>query len=135
MSGNTNGAGNGQADTSKPVALWLAGNEVVTDTTFDVISPQTSEKLWTSSSVSVKQANQAVDAAQEALKSWRQAKPAQIRTIFLKAADVLESREDELMGYMKEETGALNAFATFNVKTCAEYVVPGDKPRYSRNEC
>lgn len=100
-----------------PVPLWIAGEEVTSDTTFDVISPHNSEKLWAASSVSVKQASQAVDKAQEALKTWRKAKPAQIRTILLKAADIMEERQDELAGYMKEETGALDAFAGFNIQT------------------
>ncbi|KAK5122884.1 hypothetical protein LTR85_003449 [Meristemomyces frigidus] len=122
MNGHSNGSSNGStaADTSKPVPLWIAGEEVWTDTTFDVISPSTGEKLWSSSSCSVKEATRAIDAAQNALKTWRKAKPAEIRTIFLKAADIMERRQDELAGYMKSETGALDAFAGFNMHTTIE---------------
>ena len=116
---SSNSASNG-ADNSKPVPLWIAGKEVTTDTTFDVISPTTSEKLWSSSSVTPQLALQAVDAAQEAFKTWRKAKPAEIRKILLKAADVFEARQDELAGYMKEETGALAPFAGFNTMTTIE---------------
>lgn len=115
-----NGHSNGAADTSKPVPLWIDGQEVFTDTTFDVVSPNNSEKLWSACSVSPKQAVQAVEAAQRALKTWRKAKPAEIRTILLKAADIFESRKDELVGYMKEETGAIDAFAGFNMSTTVE---------------
>ncbi|KAK5131368.1 hypothetical protein LTR08_000971 [Meristemomyces frigidus] len=111
---------NGSADTSKSVPLWIAGQEVWTDTTFDVVSPTTGEKLWSASSVSVKEATQAIDAAQKASKTWKKAKPAEIRTILLKAADVFERRKEELAGYMKTETGALDAFADFNMSTTIE---------------
>jgi len=116
MDGHTNGT----SDASKPVPLWIDGQEVHSDTTFDVLSPSNSKKLWSVSSVSPKQAIQAVEAAQRALKTWRKAKPAQIRTILLKAADIFEERKEELAGYMKEETGALDAFAGFNTSTTIE---------------
>ena len=111
---------NGQADLSKPVPLWIAGKEVTTETTFDVINPGNGEKLWTSSSASTKEATQAVEAAQEALKTWRKAKPAQVRTILLKAADIFEERQEELSRYMMEETGALGQFTGFNVTVTVE---------------
>lgn len=97
--------------------LWIDGKEVFTDTTFDVVSPSTGEKIWKASSVSTKEAVTAIEAAQRALKTWRKAKPEQIRTILLKAADIFEQRKDELSSYMKEETGALDAFVGFNVMT------------------
>lgn len=114
----TNGTSNGAA--SKNVPLWIAGQEVQTDTTFDVISPTNSEKLWSSSSVSAKLGLQAVEAAQTAFKTWRRTKPAEVRKILLKAADIFEARQEELAGYMKQETGALDAFAQFNMSTTIE---------------
>jgi len=111
---------NGVDTLHTPVPLWIGGKEVVSDTTFDVTSPSTGEKLWTASSVSVEQANQAVEAAAEAFKTWRKAKPAQIRTILLKAADIFEQRQLELSEYMKQETGAIDAFAGFNTMTTIE---------------
>ena len=115
MNGHSNGA-----DSSGPVPLWIAGEEVTTDTAFDVVSPSSNKKLWSSSSASPKQAVQAVEAAQTALKTWRKAKPAQIRTILLKAADILDQRKDEISRYMMEETGALEAFTGFNMTVTAE---------------
>ncbi|GAB7363245.1 hypothetical protein MBLNU230_g3527t1 [Neophaeotheca triangularis] len=103
-----------------PVPLWINGEEVTTSTTFDVVSPTNSQKLWTSSSASTKEATQAVESSQNAFKSWRHTKPAQIRTILLKAADIMESRQDELLSYMKQETGALDAFGGFNTTTTIE---------------
>ncbi|KAK5741077.1 hypothetical protein LTR17_004227 [Elasticomyces elasticus] len=118
MTGHSNG--NNSGDTSKPVPLWIAGKEVQTDTTFDVISPATQEKLWSSSSVSAKQALEAIDAAQTAFKTWRYTKPAEIRKILLKAADIMEARQEELASYMQKETGALAGFTGFNISTTVE---------------
>jgi len=105
---------------SGPVPLWIAGKEVTTSTTFEVHSPSTGDKLWSSSSVSAKEATQAVDAAQEAFKTWRKTKPAEIQRILLKAADIAEARQEELMGYMMQESGALGPFTGFNIKTMVE---------------
>jgi acyl-CoA reductase-like NAD-dependent aldehyde dehydrogenase len=98
----------------------IGGKEITTETTFDVISPNDGKKLWSASSVSPKEAVQAVEAAQTALKTWRKVKPAQIRTILLKAADIFDARKDELSKYMMEETGALAAFTGFNLTVTAE---------------
>lgn len=111
---------NGTANSSKPVPLWIGGKEVTTSTTFDVTSPSTGKKIWAASSVSPQQAVEAIEAAQKAFKTWRKAKPAEIRTILLKAADIFEARKEELMGYMKDETGALDAFCGFNMMVTIE---------------
>ncbi|KAK0992830.1 hypothetical protein LTS01_007608 [Friedmanniomyces endolithicus] len=116
----TNDNDNAAADTSKPVPLWIAGKQIQTETTFPVTSPTTTEHLWTSSSVSVPLALEALDAAQTAFKTWRHATPATIRKILLKAADIFETRQDELAGYMKAETGALANFAGFNTTQAIE---------------
>ncbi|RMY48325.1 hypothetical protein D0865_08142 [Hortaea werneckii] len=106
---------NGKVDTSQPVPLWIAGQETTGETTFDVVSPSSGEKLWQSYSVSPQQATQAIEKAQQAFKTWRKTKPAIRRSILLKAADIFEARRDELAGYMKVETGALDMFAGFNL--------------------
>jgi acyl-CoA reductase-like NAD-dependent aldehyde dehydrogenase len=90
---------------SGPVPLWIDGKEVTTTTTFQVTSPSTGEKLWTCSSASTTEATLAAEAAQRAFKSWRKTKPAEIQAIVLKAADIMESRREELAGYMMQETG------------------------------
>ena len=112
---------NGHAnDTSSAVPLWIAGKEVKTETTFDVINPGDGKKLWSSCSASPKEAAQAIEAAQAALKTWRKTKPAEIRKILLKAADIFEERQEELSRYMMEETGALAPFTGFNVTVTVE---------------
>lgn len=116
MSNHTNGT----PKPSDPVPLWIGGKEVTTTTTFDVTSPATGQKLWSSSSVSPNQAAEAVDAAQTAFQTWRKTKPAQIRTILLAAADILDARRDEIASYMMQETGALDNFTQFNLQVTAE---------------
>lgn len=106
-----------QIPSTGPVPLWINGKEVTTSTTFDVHSPTTGEKLWTSSSASTAEANLAVEAAQKAFKSWRTTKPAEIQTIFLRAAEIMDSRREELANYMQQETGALRPFVDFNLMT------------------
>jgi acyl-CoA reductase-like NAD-dependent aldehyde dehydrogenase len=60
-------------------------------------------------------AARAVDAAREAFPAWSQASPAQRQAIFLKAADVLESRRDEVVELLARETGATFGFAMFQM--------------------
>ena len=102
---------------SGPVPLWINGKEVTTSTTFDVDSPTNSQKLWSSSSASVKEAQQACEAAQKAFRPWSKTKPSQIWQILTKAADILDARREEAAKYMMEETGALRSFADFNINT------------------
>lgn len=113
----TNGTANG---TTHAVPLLINGEEVQTDTTFDVVSPSSSQKLWHSSSASVSDAQKAVAAAVSAFPSWAKTKPSFRRSIFLRAADILDRRADELANYMMEETGALETFTKFNLTTSAE---------------
>lgn len=105
---------------SDPLPLWIDGKEVSTDSVFDVISPSTGEKVWSSCGATKHEAIQAVEAAQRAFKSWRKTKPAERRKILLKAADIMESRTAELSDYVKQETGALDMYCDFNVSTTIE---------------
>ncbi|KAF2168517.1 hypothetical protein M409DRAFT_21266 [Zasmidium cellare ATCC 36951] len=116
MPAQTNGTPSG------PVPLWINGKEVTTSTTFDVQNPTDNAPLWPSSSVSKKEAQQAVDAAQTAFKTWRQTKPSTIQTIMLKAADLMSQRRDELATYMQRETGALRPFTDFNIDTTIDNI-------------
>ncbi|KAM0720342.1 hypothetical protein Q7P37_004478 [Cladosporium fusiforme] len=105
---------------SDPIPLWIDGKEVTSSATFDVISPSSSEKIWSSYGATAKEATEAVEAAQRAFKTWRKTKPAEIRKILLKAADIMESRSAELIDYMRQETGALEGFSQFNIGTSVE---------------
>jgi len=61
-------------------------------------------------------AARAVAAAADAFPAWSQSLPAQRQAIFLKAADVLESRRDEIVGLLARETGATFGFGMFQMQ-------------------
>jgi acyl-CoA reductase-like NAD-dependent aldehyde dehydrogenase len=108
-------------DTSYTVPLLINGKEVTTKTTFSVTSPTTQKEVWSSSSASLEDVGAATSAAQAALPAWSKTKPATKRAIFMKAADIIDARADELAEYMKIETGAASPFANgFNVPKCAD---------------
>jgi acyl-CoA reductase-like NAD-dependent aldehyde dehydrogenase len=108
-------------DSSYTVPLLINGKEVTTQTTFSVTSPTTHEKIWQSSSASLDDVKAATSAAQAAFPAWSKIKPTAKRAIFMKAADIIDSRADELADYMKIETGAISPFANgFNVPKCAD---------------
>jgi acyl-CoA reductase-like NAD-dependent aldehyde dehydrogenase len=65
-------------------------------------------------------ARRAVEAAAAAAPAWAQAPPAVRQGFFLKAAEVLESRHDEIVSLLARETGSTFGFAMFQM-----HFVPG----------
>jgi len=65
-------------------------------------------------------ARRAIDAASAALPAWSASTPAERQAIFLKAADILERRGDEVVSMLARETGATFGFAMFQM-----HFVPG----------
>jgi acyl-CoA reductase-like NAD-dependent aldehyde dehydrogenase len=102
------------------VPLLINGAEIITNTTFHVVSPVTESAIWKSSSASVEDAIDAVNTAQAAFPSWSKTNPSARREIILKAADVLVRRADELIEYLKAETAATDDFGHFLVRLTAE---------------
>jgi acyl-CoA reductase-like NAD-dependent aldehyde dehydrogenase len=64
--------------------------------------------------------SRAIDAASAAFPAWSASPPAERQRIFLKAADILESRGDEIVSLLARETGATFGFAMFQM-----HFVPG----------
>ncbi len=60
-------------------------------------------------------ARQAVTAANEAFEGWSKTPPAVRQAIFLKAADVLESRQAEVVEWLAKETGCSFGFGMFQM--------------------
>ena len=115
----SNGLANGSAEYTVP--LQINGQEVTTKNTLDVVNPATGKVQWKSAAASRGDAIKAVEAAQAAFPAWAKTKPSKRRDIFLKAADILQSRAEELGAYMIEETGSEQFFAAgFNVPTSVE---------------
>lgn len=111
------------AESPYTVPLLINGKDVVTETTFPVVSPATHKQIWLSSSASLSDVDAAISAAQAAFPSWTKTKPQVRRNILLKAADILEKRAEECGGYMMQETGAERGFAVgFNVPTAVELI-------------
>ncbi|KAL2831754.1 aldehyde dehydrogenase domain-containing protein [Aspergillus cavernicola] len=88
------------------IPLIINGQEELTSTTFDVISPYTNEACWAAASASSQDAIRAVEAAEAAFPAWSQTKPAVRRDILLKAADILDNRLEKNAELMRTEMGA-----------------------------
>lgn len=97
----------------KTIPLWLDGQEVVTESIFDVVSPNTGETLYKCSSASVSDAERAIKSASDAQEAWAATKPTARRDIFLRAAEILLKRKDELYKITHEETGAVESMFDF----------------------
>jgi acyl-CoA reductase-like NAD-dependent aldehyde dehydrogenase len=65
-------------------------------------------------------AKRAIEAAAEAFPAWSQTPPAERQRIFLKAADILESRQEDVAAWLTRETGSTFGFAMFQL-----HFVPG----------
>ena len=116
--GHTNGVSESTPDYVVP--LLINGKEIITETKFDVVNPTTDKLACKGSSASKKNAIEAVEAAQAAFTAWSKSKPSFRRGIFLKAADILASREDEYMEYIMTQTGASEYTARLNVISSVE---------------
>jgi acyl-CoA reductase-like NAD-dependent aldehyde dehydrogenase len=60
-------------------------------------------------------ARRAIDAASAAFPAWSASPPAERQRIFLKAADILESRLDEVVSILARETGSTFGFGMFQM--------------------
>ncbi len=58
-------------------------------------------------------AARAVDAAAAAFPAWADVPPAEKQTLFLRAADIVERRTDEIVALLAAETGCAAGFAGF----------------------
>ena len=58
-------------------------------------------------------ARRAIDAAAAAFPAWSHTLPAERQALFLKAADILEGKRDEIVTILAEETGCTFGFAMF----------------------
>ncbi|PHH91634.1 hypothetical protein CDD83_10920 [Cordyceps sp. RAO-2017] len=110
-------------DSLYTVPFFIGGVESRPGKTFDVVSPASGNTVHRCCAASVDDATAAADAAAEAFKTWRKTTPYQRRDIFLKAAEVLKGRREELAGYMREETGAPPVWCDFNVSLTFEILL------------
>src|SRR5262245_2744927 len=88
--------------------------------TFEDKDPFTGETVASVPAAGAEDARRAIDAASAAFPAWSSTPPAARQAIFLKAADILESRQDEVVSMLARETGATFGFAMFQM-----HFVPG----------
>ena len=82
--------------------------------TFEKTNPFTGEIIAKFSSAGRADARRAIDAAAAAFPAWSAAPPAVRRSLFLKAADILDRRQPEIARTMAEEMGGTFGWGMFN---------------------
>jgi acyl-CoA reductase-like NAD-dependent aldehyde dehydrogenase len=88
--------------------------------TFEDTDPFTGEVVANVPAGTRGDAKRAIEAAAAAFPAWSETSPAERQSIFLKAADLLESRQEEVASWLTRETGSTFGFAMFQL-----HFVPG----------
>src|SRR5438067_2316280 len=83
--------------------------------TFQDLDPYTGDVVAEVPAGGADEARRAVEAAAAAFPAWAESLPAERQGIFLKAADVLEGRRDEVVDLLARETGCTFGFAMFQM--------------------
>ncbi len=91
---------------------WVGASD---DRCFDDLDPFTGQAVARVAAGTRTDAKRAIDAAAEAFPAWSQTPAAVRQAIFLKAADILELRRDEVVGWLARETGASFGFGMFQM--------------------
>ncbi|HUJ92504.1 MAG TPA: aldehyde dehydrogenase family protein, partial [Gaiellaceae bacterium] len=81
--------------------------------TFEDLDPYTGDVVAHVAAADEEDAGIAIDAAAAALAGWSQTPPVERQRIFLKAADLLEARQMEVVDVLARETGASFGFGMF----------------------
>ena len=87
--------------------------------TFEDRDPFTGETVAHVPSGGAEDAARAIQAASAAFEAWSATPPAARQSVFLKAADVLESRRDEVVSLLARETGCGLGFGMFQIEFVA----------------
>jgi acyl-CoA reductase-like NAD-dependent aldehyde dehydrogenase len=106
-----------------PVPFFINGKEVHPETRFKVVSPASGKVVHEAASATEGDVRAAVDAAATAFKTWKKSLPRVRRDIFLKGAEIMERRRDELARYIMDETSCTRQWADFNISTAKELFV------------
>jgi len=96
--------------------LFINGEwqDALDNRTFEKTNPFTGEIISRFSSAGRKDAARAIDAASSAFPAWSATPPGMRRSLFLKAADILERRQTEIARGLAEETGGTFGWGMFN---------------------
>jgi acyl-CoA reductase-like NAD-dependent aldehyde dehydrogenase len=80
---------------------------------YDDMNPYTGDVFAKVPSGKRTDAKRAIEAAQAAFPSWSHTLPAERQALFLKAAEILEKKQMEIVGILADETGCTFGFAMF----------------------
>jgi acyl-CoA reductase-like NAD-dependent aldehyde dehydrogenase len=97
--------------TFKVVPLLISNEEVSSDITFDIVNPGTGDVAFKANGATPELAKKAVDAAQAAFPAWSRTKPLERRKLFMKAAQLMRERGDEITKIQQQETSVDAGFA------------------------
>jgi acyl-CoA reductase-like NAD-dependent aldehyde dehydrogenase len=111
-----------QTETGIDTRLFIGGEFVDAEggATFENRDPWSGDVVSEVAAGTRADARNAVEAASAAFAEWSQTPPAVRQGIFLRAADVLESREDEVVSMLARESGCTFGFGMFQM-----HFVPG----------
>ncbi len=84
--------------------------------TFEDSDPFTGDVVASIPAGTREDARRAIEAAYKAFPAWSQTPPAERQRIFLKAADILESRAEEVASWLTRETGCTFGFSMFQLQ-------------------
>jgi len=91
---------------------WVAAAD---DSTFEDRDPFTGDVVATVAAGGAADARRAIETAAAAAESWAATPPAERQMIFLRAADALEARRDEVVSLLARETGSGFGFGMFQM--------------------
>jgi acyl-CoA reductase-like NAD-dependent aldehyde dehydrogenase len=89
---------------------WVAAED---GATYEDLDPFTGEVVANAAACGPADAARAIEAAAAAFPAWSQTPPAERQRIFLKAADILEGRTEEIVSMLARETGSSFGFGMF----------------------
>ena len=99
----------------RELAHFIGGEWVSAGGTFEDSDPFTGETVANAAAGTRAEAARAVAAAVAAAPGWAETVPAERQRIFLAAADILESRRDEVVSWLARETGCTFGFGMFQM--------------------
>lgn len=92
---------------------WIAATD---GEMYDDYNPFTGEVFARVASGKRADAKRAVEAAAAAFPGWSHSLPSERQSLFLKAADILQKKKDEIINILAEETGCAFGFAMFQAE-------------------
>lgn len=81
--------------------------------TFDVLEPYSRKVFARAPAGGRKEARLAIEAAAKAFPAWSETTPAERARLFLRAAELIKRRREEIAGMLARETGSTISFANF----------------------